>query len=477
MRDRERGWCEVPEVRTWQLAAGAAVVGLALAASAVAAAGPWDSGQRKAEKQRAAAPARVGEAHHEPAAPERPAPAPSAPAVLSALGTPRAEPAKAAALGPADLAKTLAPLLSDPALGTARTACVIDVATGARLYGKGADTPMTPASTIKIATAVAALTALGPDHRIPTTVVAAPDDGQITLVGGGDATLDRAALARLADRTARALRDRGTGKIKLSYDTSLYRGPALHPIGPNDNIAPISALMVDQGRHNPKSTGSASRTDDPARDAARLFQKLLAGEGVRTSADPAPGRSARTAVPLAQVLSGPVSGMVERMLTTSDNDIAESLARQTAVATGRGADAAGAGDAVAAQLRRLELPVEGARFADGSGLDRRDRVSGALLTALLARAGDPDHPELRPVLTGLPVAGFSGTLEERYANGSAGTGLVRAKTGTLSGVDTLAGTVVTADGRLLAFAFLAGGTESRETARPALDRLAAALVP
>ncbi|WP_328398123.1 D-alanyl-D-alanine carboxypeptidase/D-alanyl-D-alanine-endopeptidase [Streptomyces sp. NBC_00390] len=467
----------MPEVRTWQLTAGAAVVGLALAAGAVAAAGPWDSGQRKAERQRAAAPARVGEAHHEPAAPRPPAPAPSAPVVLAALGTPRAEPANAPASGPADLSKTLAPLLSDPALGTARTACVIDVATGARLYGKGAETPMTPASTIKIATAVAALTALGPDHRIPTTVVAAPDAEGITLVGGGDATLERAGLARLADRTARALRDRGITKVRLAYDTSLYQGPALHPIGRNGNLAPISALMVDQGRRAPKSTGSATRSTDPARDAARLFTELLAGKGVRASAHPAPGRPAKNAVPLAQVLSGPLSAMVERMLTTSDNDIAESLARQTAVATGRPAHAVGAGRAVAAQLRRLELPVEGARFADGSGLDRNDKVSGALLTALLATAADPDHPELRPVLTGLPVAGFSGTLEERYANGSAGTGLVRAKTGTLSGVDTLAGTVVTADGRLLAFAFLAGGTESRDTARPALDRLAAALVP
>ena len=56
--------------------------------------------------------------------------------------------------------------------------------------------------------------------------------------------------------------------------------------------------------------------------------------------------------------------------------------------------------------------MAGARFNDGSGLTARTRLTADLLTALLARAGDPGRPELRPVLTGLPVAGFTGTLDE-----------------------------------------------------------------
>ncbi|MFP1628594.1 D-alanyl-D-alanine carboxypeptidase/D-alanyl-D-alanine-endopeptidase [Streptomyces sp. 5K101] len=482
MGDRERGWCGVPKVRTWQLAAGAAVAGLALAAGAVAAAGPWDSGQRKAERQWAVAHGRTGGVHHGPA-PQRPAPAPSAPVVLAAVGGPRPVSAKDAtqdaakepAPAPADLAKTLGPLLRAPGLGPSPTACVVDLGTGKRLYGKGATAPMTPASTVKIATAAAALTALGPDHRIPTTVVATAEAKEITLVGGGDATLDRGGLATLADRTARALRDRGAGTVRLAHDTSLYAGPLLHRIGPNDNIAPVSALMVDQGRNDPMSTGAATRTADPAGEAARVFATMLEERGVHVSGVVRPGRAPAKAVPLAQVLSEPLSAVVERMLTSSDNDIAESLARQTAIATGEKADFAGAGRAVTGQLRRLQLPLAGARFADGSGLDRRDKVSAAFLTALLARSGDPAHPELRPVLTGLPVAGFTGTLENRYAPSSAGSGLVRAKTGTLSGVNALAGTVVTPGGRLLGFAFLADGTPSRGTAQHALDRLASSL--
>ncbi|MYZ36834.1 D-alanyl-D-alanine carboxypeptidase/D-alanyl-D-alanine-endopeptidase [Streptomyces sp. MnatMP-M17] len=478
------------EPKVWQLTAGSVVAGLALAAVAVAVAGPWDSGQRKAEREWAAAQGRTGGAHHDPRAPRTPSPAPSAPEVLSVLTAQGAEPAELADLS-AGLGKTLGPLLDDKALGKLRTASVVDAATGKPLYGKAADTPMTPASTVKIATMAAALSALGPDHRIATTVTATRDAKTLTLVGGGDATLDREGLRSLAEDTTRVLHDRGVTKVTLHYDASLYSGPRAHPIGPNDNIAPVDALMAGQGRLDKSTRGPAPRSGDPAGDAADLFAELLREEGVRTTAAPTaakpaepagsakPARSAKStasAEVVAKTYSRPLSALVERALTESDNDVAESLARQTALAMGRPASFAGAEQAVRAQLEKLEVPLTGARFADGSGLDRKDRVSAALLTALLARAADPDHPELRPVLTGLPVARFSGTLRNRYQDAAPAAGLIRAKTGTLTGVNTLAGTAVDSRGRLLAFAFMAGSTSSPGEAQAVLDRLSASLV-
>ncbi|MFE0650270.1 D-alanyl-D-alanine carboxypeptidase/D-alanyl-D-alanine-endopeptidase [Streptomyces sp. NPDC059534] len=461
----------MPEPRMWQLTAGSAALGLVLAAAAVTAAGPWDGGQRTAERARAAAPAAGGTRHAPapaPAPPRRPAPAPSAPGVLAALHAP------APAGRPADLAAVLVPLLADPGLGPLRTASVVDTATGEQLYGEGARTPMTPASTVKIATVAAALSALGPDHRIATTVTAAPDGRTLTLTGGGDPTLDAARLKALAADTARALRKRGHTSVRLAYDTGLYRGPALHPIGPNENIAPVVALMTEEGRLDGSRSGPAPRTADPAGDTARAFAGHLAGAGIKVTGDPAPGPTPKTA-PLARTYSAPLADLAERTLTHSDNDLAEALARQTALAHRRPASFQGAERAVRDELARLGLPLAGARFADGSGLDRRDRVSAALLTGLLTRAADPARPALRPLLTGLPVGGFTGTLAGRYDTAPAGAGLVRAKTGTLTGVNTLAGTVVTPDGRLLAFAFLAGRTLSPYEAQPALDRLSAAL--
>ncbi|MFI1444010.1 D-alanyl-D-alanine carboxypeptidase/D-alanyl-D-alanine endopeptidase [Streptomyces fructofermentans] len=465
---------------TVQFTTGAATLGLIVAATVVTAAGPWDStGQRTAERDWAASREDSGGADHghvSGTSGKAPAPAPSAASVLAGLAGAGTAPTESA------LADALGPLLADPSLGSSRSAAVVDMATGERLYGKGAGDALTPASTTKIATAVAVLAAAGPDHRIETRVVLEPGTDEVVLVGGGDPTLTarkdadgNASLRDLADATARALRGRTSGEVTLSYDDSLYEGPTVHPIGPNPNLAPVVALMADEGRKNDSTAGPAARSTDPAADAARAFAGFLKDRGVRTTV-PGPSKATGRAKELAAVTSPPLSALVERMLTSSDNDIAEALARRTAVVGGGPASFQGGSAAVREQLKKLELPLKGAKFADGSGLDRADKLTADLLTALLAKAADPEHPELRPALTGLPVAGFTGTLTKRYA-GQPGTGVVRAKTGTLTGVHALAGTVVDSDGRLLAFAFLSFSdppTEPTATQR-ALDRLASAL--
>nr|WP_258575450.1 D-alanyl-D-alanine carboxypeptidase/D-alanyl-D-alanine-endopeptidase [Streptomyces shenzhenensis] len=412
-----------------------------------------------------------------------PSPAPSAGSVLTGLGaaasTVKSAPGKSVGIPTTAVTDLLRPLLASTALGSTRTAVVVDVASGARLYGSGADTALTPASTTKIATAVAALSALGPDHRITTRVVLEPGTREVVLVGGGDPTLTArkdaagwASLRTLATETAKSLTARGIGQITLSYDTTLYSGPDLHPIGVNDNLARVSPLTADEGRTDDSTEGPVTRVSDPAADAARKFAGFLADAGIKTSS-PGTSKASRRADTLASVSSPPLSSIVERMLTNSDNDIAEALARQTALAAGRPASFDGGADAIDAQLTKLGLPMTGASFHDGSGLNRDDRLTANLLTALLVKAADADRPGLRAVLTGLPVAGFTGTLTSRYTDGAAG--VVRAKTGTLTGVNTLAGTVVDKDGRLLAFAFLTSDTTDPAAAQQALDKTATAL--
>ncbi|MFB7595741.1 D-alanyl-D-alanine carboxypeptidase/D-alanyl-D-alanine-endopeptidase [Streptomyces sp. NPDC056160] len=475
--------------RTWQYTAGAATAGLALAAGVVTAAGPWDStGQRTAERDRAAALEHAGGADHGhgsdmsgAGAASAPRPAPSAAPVLVGLdGTGGAvEPAG----GRPALAAVLDPLLKNPALGARRSAVVVDVATGRQLYGQGGGDGLTPASTTKIATAVAALSALGPDHRFTTRAALDPDTGELVLVGGGDPTLTArpdahgaASLRTLADATAGALAKRGTHRVTLSYDATLYAGSDLHPIGVNENLARVAALLADEARTDDSTGGPAPRAADPAADAARAFARFLNDRGIRTTA-PGPSKATGRSQTLATVSSPPLSDVVERMLTNSDNDIAEALARQTALASGERPDFAGGARAVTARLERLGLPLTGTAFHDGSGLDRTDRLTANLLTALLRTAAGPAHPGLRPVLTGLPVAGFTGTLADRYTSDASdgAAGLVRAKTGTLTGVNTLAGTTVDHDGRLLAFAFLAEGTTDPQAAQSTLDHTATAL--
>ncbi|MFJ9411759.1 D-alanyl-D-alanine carboxypeptidase/D-alanyl-D-alanine-endopeptidase [Streptomyces sp. NPDC101393] len=470
--------------QTWRLTAVSAATGLTVAVVAVVTTGPWDSGQRTAERLRAASGAGTGGERHGAGTGS----APAAPAVLPALGGPaHGSSGRGAAPVPtaAGLADALAPLLKDPALGPVRTASVLDVAAGKEVFGARQGEAATPASTVKLATAVAALSALGADHRIDTTVVNTAKN-RIFLVGGGDPTLTARApkpgaleqpanLRTLADDTARALKKRHRTKITLGFDASAYTGPAQHPIGPNENIAPVSALMADEARLDDTDHGTAPREADPAAAAAGTFAGLLRERGIDVDGDPEGGKAPKQATRVAAVRSLPLSAMVERMLTYSDNDIAEGLARQTALGAKVPADFAGAGKAVHQALQALHLPLKGAVFKDGSGLDRDDKVSAALLSHLLMRASSPDHPALRSVVTGLPVAAFTGTLSSRYTGQSAGAGAVRAKTGTLTGVNTLAGTVVDADGRLLVFAFMTTGTTDAGGAQKALDKLASAV--
>jgi D-alanyl-D-alanine carboxypeptidase/D-alanyl-D-alanine-endopeptidase (penicillin-binding protein 4) len=161
---------------------------------------------------------------------------------------------------------------------------------------------------------------------------------------------------------------------------------------------------------------------------------------------------------LAGVSSAPISALVAQMLQRSDNDLAEALIRQIAIAAHRPASFAGGSAAVRTVLARRGL-ADGIRLVDGSGLSRLDRVTPLALTRLLVAAART--PSLRPVVAGLAVGGFSGTLGSRFRaahppfSPQPGAGVVRAKTGTLTGVSALAGLAVDADGRLLAFAVIA----------------------
>jgi serine-type D-Ala-D-Ala carboxypeptidase/endopeptidase (penicillin-binding protein 4) len=163
------------------------------------------------------------------------------------------------------------------------------------------------------------------------------------------------------------------------------------------------------------------------------------------------------AATLASVSSPPLAQIVRQMLLESNNVIAENLARQVALATGRPASFSGGAAAEAAVLRRLG--VTGVSLVDGSGLSPRDRITPAALVRLITVASGPAQGRLRAAITGLPVAGFSGTLAAGgsvFADpGPAALGLVRAKTGNLTTVATLAGIAYAANGELLSFAVMA----------------------
>ena len=399
------------------------------------------------------------------------------------------------------LAAMLGAALPAAATGPGMGIEVAVAGTGQVLYTASGSTLATPASTTKIVTAVAALAALGPDARFTTTVRQV--GGTVVLVGGGDPTLAvneypssdyprPATLAQLAAGTARALKTQGRHSVRLGYDTALFSGPDMaqgwtDSLITTGNVTPVVALEADQGRLTPggaledndDQVNFRPRITDPVGMSVAAFAALLAHDGITVTGQAAETAAQASAPVLAKVSSPPLVAIAEQMLQESNNVIAENLARHVAIALGLPATFGGAAGADQAELRRLGIttPIS---LVDGSGLSPADAIAPETLIRVLRLAAST--PKLRGAITGLPVAGFSGTLS---AGGSAfggiggtagGTarGVVRAKTGNLATVATLAGLVYDRSGDLLLFAIMAPQVPSADQLQQAADAIDAA---
>lgn len=398
----------------------------------------------------------------------------------------------AAVIAPGKVGSAVTADLTDPDLGRHVVGAVASLAPGSEVWTSSGDGIYLPASTTKLLTLGAALATLAPDHTFTTRVVRGTGPREVVLVGGGDPLLAsrpltpaeaestypaRADVSTLALAVADALG--GKGRVKVRFDDSRFSGPTDNPAWrrdyvPDDIVSPITSLMVDGGLE----PDGLSRSDDPSLAAARAFAAALGAAGLRVTGEPR-----RVVVPggaeeLAAVESAPLSEVAERILDVSDNVGAEVVGHEVGLAVaGEGSFEAGAA-AVLSTLQGLGIDTTGARLHDGSGLSRRNRVSAATMLALIQRAAGPEGADLRSLVTGMPVAGFTGSLTYRFAEGPAvARGLVRAKTGTLTGVHALAGIAVGRDGEPMAFVFAADKVkpEDKYDAQEALDRAAAAL--
>ncbi len=391
--------------------------------------------------------------------------------------------------------RAIAPALKDPTLGPHVGAFVYDASRGRTVYGLNAASTFTPASTMKVLTTTAALAALGPAHRFTTKVVTGASASSIVLVGGGDPLLTirpaagdashgypkPATLADLATATAKALKAKGVRRVTLGFDPSLFTGPAVNAhwlpkYTAEGVVSPTSALWVDEGHEKP---GLAERADHPALAAATAFAARLKVAGIAVTATPKLVKARAGAATVAQVRSAPLAAITEHVNLVSDNDGAEVLLRHIGLTTHHGGSYASGIAGLRSTLTRLGMSLGNARIEDGSGLSRTNAVPLQLLAAAVRAGISKDHPELRAVPANLPVAAFSGSLTDRFAGPGAGigAGYVRAKTGTLTSVHSLAGLVRDRTGTLLVFALATdqAAPDKALAARAALDRAAAAL--
>ena len=170
--------------------------------------------------------------------------------------------------------------------------------------------------------------------------------------------------------------------------------------------------------------------------------------------------------------SHPLSEIVQPLLKESINLYGEAVQRLNASGPlPRTNDQAL--DGMKQRLLMWGVPAEGFQLVDGSGLSRRDVLAPDTLLTILVRLYDESG--LTPWMTGLPVAGRDGTLEARM-KGTPAENNVRAKTGTMSNVRSLAGYVRTRDGEPLAFAIMVNNFEGTPAqALAAIDAIAVRL--
>jgi D-alanyl-D-alanine carboxypeptidase/D-alanyl-D-alanine-endopeptidase (penicillin-binding protein 4) len=350
-----------------------------------------------------------------------------------------------AAPSAAGLREALARALVTPGVSSSATgAFVYDLSRSSIVYRHNASLSLRPASNAKLTVAVTALDRFGPALRIQTDVLSegALDadgvlHGRLVLKGYGDPSLSGNDLERLAENIHGAGILTVTGKIggDESYFDAVRVGPGWKASFYKDESPPLSALVVNRARIN------GWIATEPALAAARLFRRALLAEGVTVLGRPTKLTAGPGAVPVARVRSATVSTLTGRMNRLSDNFYAEMLLKRLgAQLRGSGTTVAGA-RVVRSELRQRGMSMTGVRIADGSGLSSYDRLTARAVSQLLISAIS-DNAISSAFFASLPVAGVSGTLEDRMENLPA-YGQVFAKTGTTNRASALSGYVNT----------------------------------
>ena len=369
--------------------------------------------------------------------------------------------------------------LADPRFESATVGLAVWVEGSGMVLAHNADVALRPGSNEKLLVAWGAYGAIGPGASLTTEVRADGEvdgsilRGNLVLVGGGDPSL-RSVGPHSIDRLAGLVRAAGltevTGDVvadESRFDTE-RRAPGWTNFHVPNFVGPISALSVD---------GNLLRTDpeylaDPAAGNLSAFRAALTRRGVIVAGGERPGSAPEAAPVVASLRSAPIATLARDMLTNSDNFYAEMLLKEAGYrALGRGSLENGI--AAVRQLAADAGIALSGRAADGSGLSRENsrppREWMELLVAARSQAWFDD------LLTGLPVAGRTGTLANRFL-GTPGEANVRAKTGSVRETRALSGYLVTAGGRHVVFSLVVNSNPVPAAVIAAMDSLVATMV-
>jgi D-alanyl-D-alanine carboxypeptidase/D-alanyl-D-alanine-endopeptidase (penicillin-binding protein 4) len=386
--------------------------------------------------------------------------------------------------------------LSNPLFSTGYGISIRDITDGSILFESNAQNSMLPASLTKIYTAASTAITLDPDARFVTKVKYL--DKSVYLVGGADPQLGtesnpiKADLADLAKETAQKLKELNVFEVDLYVDDSIL-GPLQRPVDWVDNyfssseIHLISALNLD----DPSAPGQAPV--DPSVTTGQKFAVYLIKNNIKVNGLVFRKTAPRDAVEVAREYSKSVSQIIEDLLIISNNQDAEIIARVASLVAQDDPSTEAATDLILKDVEMLGISSVDNVIRDASGLSRSNKISASDISQLIYKSiknpevikenvGVNDNFMIIPslpipadpwsVFTGLPTGYGLGTMKKRFDEaGSPGRGVVRAKTGSLNRVVTLAGTITTQDNTMLSFSILVNRVEQPQSVREAIDNL------
>lgn len=406
------------------------------------------------------------------------------------------EPAKYVAGDKTKIEDLITSQLSNPLFSTGYGISIRDISDGSIVFESNAQNSMLPASLTKLYSAASTAITLDPDARFMTKVKYL--DNNVYLVGGADPQLGtesnptQADLADLAKETAQKLKEFNVFEVNVFVDDSIL-GPLQRPADWEENyfqsseIHLISALNLD----DPKAPGQAPV--DPSIKTGQTFALYLIKNNIKVNGLVFRKTAPEGAFDLSIQYSKSVSQIIEDILMISNNQDAEIIARVASLVSENDPSTSAATELVLKDVELLGISSVDNVITDASGLSRSNKISPSDFSELIYKSiKNPEvtkenrgetfkfmvkpeiaiTPDLWSVFTGLPTGYGLGTLKKRFdEDGSAGRGVVRAKTGSLNRVITLAGTVTTKDNVFLSFAVLVNRVEQPENVREAIDNL------
>lgn len=411
---------------------------------------------------------------------EAPVPEPGKTSVGPSVAPPTPESVKPLAVSdgpeqvPAKVQARVAAAMKKPDLAKKLGVEVVDAKTGQVLVKHNENAAMTPASVTKLLSAWVIANTLDLAKPLTTKVVNGTSDGKIVLVAGGDTALNpgkgdpdqvngHAGLADLAIQVAASLKKSGTTKVSVGVDTSYAPGPLTSKHWDPDVVAAgYTARIAQLGLSTQRATDPARPTPaDPVGETQQAFVKALRTKGIKATVG-AKVTAGDKATVLGKVESSPLLDVLGNALQTSDNAMITSLTRQAAFHKGVGGSTADVTAFVEKTLKEAGFNIDGVHLADVSGLSAGTKIPPRLLVDVLLSGTSGKNKPYAETMTRLSVSGYNGTLDNRFMQPSnkSAAGDVRAKTGSLTDVASLAGTVITKDDRVLVFAVISNAAKS-----------------